>query len=98
MKINLTGTRYFDDNWFYSGIGDRKESHITDFIDSAIFLKEKGLAKKLGAIGLGESGSLTALTSILTEPLLFDAAAVKVYYLYLNFLESNHRFSKSHDV
>lgn len=49
-----------------------------DFIDSAIFLKEKGLAPKIGALGSGESGSLTALTSIFTEPLLFDAATVYV--------------------
>jgi hypothetical protein len=35
-----------------------------DFIDSAIFLKEKGLTQKLGAHGDGESASLTVLTSI----------------------------------
>ena len=34
-----------------------------DFIDSAIFLKEKGLAKKIGILGLEESGSITALAS-----------------------------------
>ena len=77
-NANLIGSRYFDDNWFYSGIGERKTSHITDFIDSAIYLKQKGLAPKIGALGLGESGSVTALSSVFAEPLLFDAAAVYV--------------------
>ena len=90
LNASLIGTRYFDDNWFYSGVGERKMSHITDFIDSAIFLKEKGLASKIGALGLGESGSLTTLTSVLSEPLLFDAAAVKVYYCTLMLLELNN--------
>ena len=79
--LNELGTKYFDDNWFYSGIGDRKLSHVTDFIDSAIFLKEKGLAHKIGAIGLGDSGSLTTLSAVMNEPLLFDAAAVYVNFL-----------------
>lgn len=69
-------------------------SHITDFIDSAIFLKEKGLAPKIGALGIGESGSLTTLTSVLSEPLLFDAAAVKVYYCTFIFLEPNNWSNK----
>lgn len=73
-----TGSRYFDDNWFYSGASDRKQTHIFDFIDSAVFLKEKGLAPKIGAIGTGESGSLTTLASVFAEPLLFDAAVVHV--------------------
>lgn len=38
------GTRYFDDNWFFSGVGERKLTHIMDFIDSAIYLKQKGIA------------------------------------------------------
>lgn len=33
------GTKYFDDNWFYSGVAERKLTHIMDFIDCAIFLK-----------------------------------------------------------
>ena len=49
-----------------------------DFIDSAIFLKEKGLAPKIGVLGTGESGSITALSSVFTEPLLFDAAVAHV--------------------
>jgi hypothetical protein len=35
-----------------------------DFIDSAIFLKEKGIAQKIGVLGQDESGSLTALASV----------------------------------
>ena len=76
--IICVGTKYFDENWLYSGVGDRKLTHVMDFIDSAIFLKEKGLTPKLGAIGLNSSGSLTTLASIFSEPYLFDAAAVYV--------------------
>jgi hypothetical protein len=47
-----------------------------DFIDSAIYLKEKGLAPKIGALGSDYSGSLTTLASVFTEPLLFDSAVV----------------------
>ena len=39
----LRGTQYFDNNWFKIGVAERKLTHIMDFIDSAIFLKEKGL-------------------------------------------------------
>lgn len=39
----LRGTQYFDNNWFKIGIAERKLTHFMDFIDSAIFLKEKGL-------------------------------------------------------
>lgn len=48
-----------------SGIAERKLTHFMDLIDSAIFLKEKGLTGKLGLMGMGESGSHTALTTIL---------------------------------
>jgi hypothetical protein len=34
-----------------SGIGERKLTHVMDFIDSAIYLKEKGLASKIGVLG-----------------------------------------------
>lgn len=33
------GTRFFDDNWFFSGVAERKHVHIEDLIDSAIFIK-----------------------------------------------------------
>ncbi|CDW85180.1 oligopeptidase b [Stylonychia lemnae] len=72
-SLRLTGTRYFDDNWFYSGAGQRKLTHVTDLIDSAIFLREKNLAPKIGLMGSGESGSITALSSVFNEPILFDA-------------------------
>ena len=72
------GTRYFDDNWLLSGIGERKLAHVMDFIDSAIYLKEKGLAPKIGVLGTDESGSITALASVFTEPLLFDCAVAHV--------------------
>ena len=49
-----------------------------DFIDSAIYLREKGLAPKLGALGLQESGSVTALAACFSEPLLFDCVVAHV--------------------
>ena len=78
LTLNHVGTKYFDDNWFLSGVGERKLTHVMDFIDSAIYLKEKGLATKLGVLGVGESGSVTALASTFTEPLLFDCAVAHV--------------------
>lgn len=60
----IRGTQYFDQDWLQAGIAERKLTHIMDMIDSAVFLKEKGLTSKLGIMGRGESGSLTALTSI----------------------------------
>lgn len=62
---SFIGTNYFDDDWMESGIAERKLTHFMDLIDSAIFLKEKGLTSKLGLMGIGESGSHTALTTIL---------------------------------
>jgi protease II len=62
---SFLGTNYFDDDWMGSGIAERKLTHFMDLIDSAIFLKEKGLTGKLGLMGMGESGSHTALTTIL---------------------------------
>eukprot|EP00347_Sterkiella_histriomuscorum_P005460 403356529 len=73
MQRGICCTRYFDDNWFYSGAGERKLTHLTDFIDSAIFLREKGLTQKLGSMGQGRSGSLTALAAVFNEPVLFDS-------------------------
>jgi protease II len=61
----LIGTNYFDDDWLTAGIAERKLTHFMDLIDSAVFLKDKGLTSKLGLMAIGESGSLTALTSIL---------------------------------
>lgn len=63
-----------------------------DLIDSAIYLKEKGLAPKIGILGTNESGSVTALASAFSEPLLFDCAVVHVCYLINDcFLESSFR-------
>jgi protease II len=67
-----------------SGIGERKLTHVMDFIDSAIYLKEKGLAQKIGVLGHGGSGSITALASAFSEPLLFDCTVVHVPYINLN--------------
>lgn len=39
----LRGTKYFDNTWYNIGVAERKLTHIMDLIDSAIFLKEKGL-------------------------------------------------------
>jgi hypothetical protein len=66
-----------------SGIGERKLTHVMDFIDSAIYLKEKGLAPKIGVLGTGDSGSVTALSSVFSEPLLFDVAVAHVRYTLL---------------
>jgi protease II len=76
----LIGTRYFDDSWYSAGVGEKKLTHVMDFIDSAIFLKEKGLAPKIGVLGLHESGSITALASTFSEPLLFDCTVAHVRY------------------
>lgn len=70
------GTRYFDDNWFYSGVGERKLTHLMDFLDSAMFIKTKGLSKKLGILGHNESGSITALAATFQEPFLFESTVV----------------------
>ena len=67
----VRGTRFFDDNWFLSGCGDRKKQHIDDLIDTAIFIKEKELTEKLAIIGEGHSGGHAALTSVFHEPFLF---------------------------
>ena len=71
-----TGTRYFDDDWLLSGTGERKETHFNDMIDSAIFIKENELAPKLALCATNPSGSLTALTSVLKEPYLFEGISV----------------------
>ena len=68
----LRGTNYLDSNWLNQGIEERKLTHFMDLIDSAIFIKEKGLTKKIGVFGQGQSGSVTALTSIFKEPYLFE--------------------------
>ena len=47
-----------------AGIAERKLTHFMDLIDSAVFLKDKGLTQKLGLMGIGSSGSLSALTTI----------------------------------
>ena len=72
----IRGSQYFDHDWLHAGVAERKLTHIMDFIDSAIFLKEKGLTQKLGVMGRGESGSLTALVSLFQEPYLFESAVV----------------------
>ena len=65
-----------DDDWLRAGIAERKLTHIMDFIDSAIYLKDKWLTDKIGIHASGESGSITALSSIFQEPLLFESAVV----------------------
>jgi protease II len=59
-----------------SGAGDRKVTHFTDFIDSAIFVKENELASKIAVMSTSPSGSLTALASVFEEPFLFEGCAV----------------------
>lgn len=54
-----------------------------DLIDSAIYLKEKGLTDRLGLLGLTESGSLTALSTVFHEPFLFEVASVHVSFTFL---------------
>ena len=75
-----------------------------DFIDSAIFLKDKGLTEKIGAFGQGESGGLTALTSIFQEPYLFESAVVTnpitdlVQHLFLDIETRNTSSGVDHDI
>jgi protease II len=68
------GTRFFDDNWFFSGVAERKHVHIEDLIDSAIFIKQNKLTEKLALFSTGYSGSHSALTAVIKEPFLFHGA------------------------
>lgn len=72
----IRGTEYFGHDWMEMGIGEKKLTHIMDLVDSAIFVKDRGLTKKLGIFGNGESGAVTALTAILREPRLFESAVI----------------------
>lgn len=72
------GTKYFDDNWFFSGVGDRKRTHVEDLIDAAIFIKDQNLTDKVALFSDGYSGAHAALTSVLWEPFLFHGAALYV--------------------
>lgn len=72
----IRGTKYFDDDWFYSGVGDRKRTHIEDLIDCSIFIKEQGLTDKVALFSEGHSGAHAALTSVLWEPYLYHGAAL----------------------
>lgn len=67
----IRGTKFFDDNWFFSGVGERKRQHIDDLIDTAIFIKDQNLSEKVAIIGEGMSGGHAALTSVFWEPYLF---------------------------
>jgi len=55
-----------------------------DFLDVSIYLKEKGIAPKLGLLAEGGSGGVTAMTSLMREPCLFDTATVHVTFDTLN--------------
>jgi protease II len=72
----LRGTNYFDRDWLLKGTAERKLTHIMDFIDSAIFFKTTGLTSKLAVHATGESGSMTALAGVFSEPYLFETAVV----------------------
>lgn len=72
----IRGTKYFDQNWLLSGVGQRKTRHFTDFIDSAIFVKENSIANKISVFSSTPSGSLTALSSLIEEPYLFEGASL----------------------
>jgi len=74
----LLGTKYFDDNWFFSGTGERKRVHVEDLVDAAIFIKDQNLTDKIAIMGTGHSGAHAALTSVLWEPFLFHGAALYV--------------------
>jgi protease II len=60
----IRGTRYFDSDWLDQGIAERKLTHFMDLIDTGVFLKERGLTQRLGILGQGESGAMSALTSV----------------------------------
>jgi hypothetical protein len=36
LANRILGTKYFDDDWFFSGIAERKLTHMMDFIDVAV--------------------------------------------------------------
>jgi protease II len=85
----LLGTRYLDDNWFYSGVGsERKHVHIEDLIDSAIFLKENSLADKIALFSSGYSGSHAALAAVTQEPYLFHGATFHVSLKFLTLVKN----------
>ena len=69
----IRGTNYFDNDWMLEGVSERKLTHLMDFVDSAIFIKETGLSSKIGILAEGDSGSITALNSIFKEPYLFES-------------------------
>lgn len=72
----LRGTEFFDRDWMLRGLGERKLTHVMDFIDAALFLKQNELTDKLALHAAGESGSITGLCSIFQEPYLFETAVV----------------------
>lgn len=72
----LRGTKMLDRDWLLKGTAERKLTHIMDFIDAAIYLKQNDLASKLAVHAAGESGAITALTSVFQEPYLFETAVV----------------------
>lgn len=74
----IRGTRFFDDNWYFSGVGDRKRVHVEDLTDCSIFIKNENLTEKIALISTLPSGSHAALTSVLWEPYLYHGAAVYV--------------------
>jgi protease II len=79
LKKNIVlGTQYYEENWLLSGTGERKTTHFTDMIDTAIFVKENDLAKKIALCSTNPSGSLTALSCVFAEPYLFEGAAIHV--------------------
>ena len=47
----IRGTNFFDQDWLSKGVVERKLTHIMDFIDTAIFIKDKGLTDKLAVHG-----------------------------------------------
>lgn len=85
----MLGTSFFDDDWLFSAAGERKMTHIDDFIDVAIFAKQNELAKSVAVCGTNPSGSLTVLSSVLREPYLFNGAAVMVSFKFMTHSESH---------
>ena len=52
-------------------------------IDTAIFVKDNDLAKKIALCSSNPSGSLTALSCVFAEPFLFEGAAVHVSFCFM---------------
>jgi len=64
----VRGTKYFDFNWYNSGIQENKLRHFTDYIDVTLYLRNQLNAKSILLYGEGYSGALTAALAMMQQP------------------------------